>query len=69
MIYCVEDDHRSTLLERSLYCAQRLPDGTVLRLATTQHSVLTLILGFAQDTSCDFSKVAAASKPALCGLI
>lgn len=40
--------YSSTLLERSLYCAQRLPDGTVLRLATTQHSVLTLILGFAQ---------------------
>ena len=40
--------YSSTLLERSLYCAQRLPDGTVLRLATTQHSVLTLLLGFAQ---------------------
>lgn len=40
--------YSSTLLERSLYSAQKLPDGTVLRLATTQHSVLTLILGFAQ---------------------
>ena len=41
-------DASSTLLERSLYCACRLPDGTVLRLADTQHSPLTLILGFAQ---------------------
>ena len=40
--------YSATLLERSLYSAQRLPDGTVLRLATTQNSVLTLILGFAQ---------------------
>lgn len=40
--------YSATLLERSLYSAQRLPDGTILRLATTQHSVLTLILGFAQ---------------------
>ena len=40
--------YSATLLERSLYCAQLLPDGTVLRLATTQHSVLTLLLGFAQ---------------------
>lgn len=40
--------YSATLLERSLYSAQKLPDGTVLRLATTQHSVLTLLLGFAQ---------------------
>ena len=40
--------YSSTLLKRSLYCAQRLPDGTILRLSTTQNSVLTLILGFAQ---------------------
>ena len=36
------------LLERSLYSAQRLPDGTVLHVATTQHSILTLVLGLAQ---------------------
>lgn len=40
--------YSATLLERSLYCAQKLPDGTILRLSTTQNSVLTLILGFAQ---------------------
>lgn len=43
-----ESTRDSTLLERSLYCAQRLPDGTVLRLSVTQSSVLTLVLGFAQ---------------------
>lgn len=40
--------YSSTLLERSLYSALRLSDGTVLRLAATQHSMLTLLLGFAQ---------------------
>lgn len=37
-----------TLLERSLYCAQRLEDGTVLRLSVAQNTVLTLLLGMAQ---------------------
>ncbi len=40
--------YSDTLMERSIYCAQRLPDGTVLRLAGSQSSVLTLILGMAQ---------------------
>ena len=38
----------ATLMERSLYSAQRLPDGTVLRLSTSQSSVLNLLLGVAQ---------------------
>lgn len=37
-----------TLLERSFYSAQRLDDGTVLRLSISQMSVLTLLLGMAQ---------------------
>lgn len=37
-----------TLLERSIYCARRLPDGTVLRLSITQNTLLTLILGMMQ---------------------
>ncbi|MDE6926488.1 MAG: PAS domain-containing sensor histidine kinase, partial [Acetatifactor sp.] len=37
-----------TLLERSLYCAQRLPDGTVLRLSVAQNTLLTLLLGMFQ---------------------
>lgn len=40
--------YSSTLMERSLYAAQKLPDGTVLRLSTAQSSVLTLVLGIAQ---------------------
>lgn len=38
----------STLMERSLYCAKRLPDGTVLRLSVAQSTILTLSLGMAQ---------------------
>lgn len=34
-----------TLLERFLYCAQRLPDGTIIRLSVAQKSMLTLFLG------------------------
>lgn len=37
-----------TLLERAVYCARRLPDGTILRLSITQNTLLTLILGMMQ---------------------
>ncbi|MDE7333743.1 MAG: PAS domain-containing sensor histidine kinase [Lachnospiraceae bacterium] len=37
-----------TLLERSIYCARRLPDGTVLRLSIAQNTLLTLTLGMMQ---------------------
>ncbi len=37
-----------TLMERSIYCAKRLPDGTVLRLSMAQNTVLTLLLGMLQ---------------------
>ena len=37
--------YSDTLLERYIYAAQRLPDGTVLRLSTSQSSVLNLTLG------------------------
>lgn len=40
--------YSDTLMERSVYTAQRLADGTVLRLSTTQRSVLSLTLGMAQ---------------------
>ena len=40
--------YSSTLTERLFYCAQRLPDGTVIRLASTQYTVLTLLLGMLQ---------------------
>ncbi len=40
--------YSATLMERSLYAAQRLKDGTVLRLSISQSSVFTLVLGMAQ---------------------
>ncbi|HBA70262.1 MAG TPA: PAS domain-containing sensor histidine kinase [Lachnospiraceae bacterium] len=40
--------YSATLMERMLYCAQLLEDGTVIRLSAVQYTVLTLILGIAQ---------------------
>lgn len=40
--------YSATLLARSFYSAQRLPDGTVLRLSVSQHSILTLLFGMLQ---------------------
>lgn len=40
--------YSSTLTERYLYCAKRLPDGTVLRLSVAQNSLLVLTLGMLQ---------------------
>lgn len=40
--------YSATLMERSLYCARQLPDGTLLRLSIAQNSVFTLVLGMAQ---------------------
>lgn len=40
--------YSSTLLTRSLYAAQKLPDGTILRLSVSQSSVLTLLFGMIQ---------------------
>ena len=40
--------YSATLMERYLYSAQRLPDGTVLRLSSEQTTVLNLVLGMAQ---------------------
>ncbi len=37
-----------TLMERSFYCAQRLSDGTVLRLSIAQNTLLTLLFGMLQ---------------------
>jgi two-component system phosphate regulon sensor histidine kinase PhoR len=37
-----------TLMERAIYCAKQLPDGTVLRLSMSQHTLLTLFLGMLQ---------------------
>lgn len=40
--------YSATLMERSMYYAELLPDGTVLRLSMAQNSVLTLLLGILQ---------------------
>ena len=37
-----------TLAEQSIYTAQRLPDGSVLRLAMTQYSTMTLVMDMAE---------------------
>ncbi|MEA4911277.1 MAG: ATP-binding protein [Oscillospiraceae bacterium] len=37
--------YSSTLAEKTFYRAQRLSDGTVLRLSSTQYSVIALLLG------------------------
>lgn len=37
--------YSSTLMEGTLYCAQRLEDGTVLRLSVAHRSVLLLLIG------------------------
>lgn len=37
--------YSATLMERALYCAKRLPDGSVLRLSVSQDTLLTLLLG------------------------
>ncbi len=37
-----------TLMERSLYCAKKLPDGSVIRLSVSQNTLLTLLLGMLQ---------------------
>lgn len=37
-----------TRMEQALYAAERLKDGTVLRLSVSQYSVLTLLLGMLQ---------------------
>ena len=50
MVSCYGHSARysSTLMERLLYSAQRLEDGSVIRLAITQNSVLTIMLGLIQ---------------------
>lgn len=40
--------YSSTLLQKQLYCAQKLSDGSVVRLSDSHSTVLTLLLGFAQ---------------------
>lgn len=47
--------YSATLMKWSIYCAQRLPDGTVLRLSIAQNSLLTLLLGMLQPACVIFA--------------
>ncbi len=40
--------YSSTLMQHLLYCAERLSDGTVVRLSISQNSVFALLLGMSQ---------------------
>ena len=40
--------YSSTLMEKLMYSAQRLSDGSVIRLSITQNNVLTIVLGMIQ---------------------
>lgn len=40
--------YSSTLLKRSLYCAKKMNDGTVLRLSVAQNTIITLLLSMLQ---------------------
>ena len=40
--------YSSTLMKQYLYCAQRLTDGTVLRLSVSHNTVIVLLLGMLQ---------------------
>lgn len=43
--------YSTTLMERQLYAAERLPDGTVVRLSAAQYTALTLLLGMLQPVA------------------
>ena len=40
--------HSSTMVEQTMYAAQQLPDGSILRLSMAQYSTMTLVLGMAR---------------------
>lgn len=40
--------YSATLMQRTLYSAERLPDGTVVRISVAQSTLLTLLLGMFQ---------------------
>lgn len=46
--------YSSTLMEQSLYTAQRLEDGTILRLSIAQSTILTLVIGMLQPITIVF---------------
>lgn len=49
--YGESDRYSSTLADKQLYAAKRLPDGSVLRLSIVHMAVWTLLFGFVQPIS------------------
>ena len=43
--------YSSTLSQKNLYYAEKLDDGTILRISTTQTSVILILLGLMQPLS------------------
>lgn len=52
--YGESERYSVTLMERSLYAAKRLDDGTILRLSVAQSTILTLMLGMVQPIAIVF---------------
>lgn len=40
--------YSATLMEQTVYCAKRLPDGTVVRMSATRASLVTLVAGMSR---------------------
>lgn len=53
--YGASSRYSSTLMQRYLYGAKRLPDGTVIRLSVAQNSLLILTLGMLQPIAVIFA--------------
>ena len=53
--YGVSRRYSNTLMERSFYSAQKLKDGTILRLSISQNSIWILLLGMAQPIGIIFA--------------
>ncbi len=44
----ISSRYSDTLMQKTLYYAEKLDDGTILRVSTTQNSVVVILLGFLQ---------------------
>lgn len=53
--------YSATLMERSLYAARRLADGSVIRLSLSQSSILTLLFGMMQPICMIFAAAVVSS--------
>lgn len=40
--------YSNTLTQKTIYCAKKLDDGNIIRVSTTQYTVLTIVLGLIQ---------------------